>query len=68
MTIAYFSLVIGELVPKRLALRHPESIAAFIAGPMRFVTKIAAPMVDLLSLSTHAVFRLFGCTMSRSRR
>ena len=60
MTIAYFSLVIGELVPKRLALRHPESIAAFIAGPMRFVTKISAPMVDLLSLSTDAVFRLFG--------
>jgi putative hemolysin len=58
--ITYFSLVIGELVPKRLALRHPESIAAFIAGPMRFVTKIAAPMVYLLSLSTDAVFRLFG--------
>ena len=60
MTIAYFSLVIGELVPKRLALRHPESIAAFIAGPMLFVTKISAPMVYLLSLSTDAVFRLFG--------
>jgi putative hemolysin len=60
MTITYFSLVIGELVPKRLALRHPESIAAFIAGPMRFVTQISAPMVDLLSLSTDAVFRLFG--------
>jgi putative hemolysin len=60
--ITYFSLVIGELVPKRLALRHPESIAAFIAGPMRLVTKIAAPMVHLLSLSTDAVFRLFGGT------
>jgi putative hemolysin len=62
MTITYFSLVVGELVPKRFALRHPESIAAFIAGPMRVVAKIAAPMVHLLSLSTDAVFRLFGGT------
>jgi putative hemolysin len=58
--ITYFSLVIGELVPKRLALRHPESIAAFMAGPMRFVSKVSAPMVHLLSLSTDAVFTLFA--------
>jgi putative hemolysin len=58
--ITYFSLVIGELVPKRFALRHPESIAAFIARPMRLVSKVSAPAVYLLSLSTDAVFRLFG--------
>jgi putative hemolysin len=58
--ITYFSLVIGELVPKRLALRHPEGIAAFVAGPMRFMSKVSAPVVYLLSLSTDAVFKLFG--------
>jgi len=60
IVITYFSLVIGELVPKRLALRHPESIAAFMAGPMRFVSNVSAPMVQLLSLSTDGVFKLLG--------
>jgi putative hemolysin len=58
--VAYFSLVLGAMIPKRLALRHPESIATFIAGPMRVVAKIAAPVVHLLNLSTDAVFKLFG--------
>jgi len=60
VTITYFTLVMGELVPKRLALRHPERIAALIAGPMGIVSKIAAPIVHLLSLSTDTVFNLFG--------
>jgi magnesium and cobalt exporter, CNNM family len=58
--ITYFSVIIGELVPKRLALGHPESIAMFMARPMRWLLKVCAPAVHLLSLSTDLVFRLFG--------
>jgi putative hemolysin len=60
VAITYFSLVIGELVPKRLALRHPEAIATLVAVPLNVFAKIAAPVVHLLSVSTDAVFRLFG--------
>jgi putative hemolysin len=58
--ITYFSVIIGELVPKRLALGHPESIAMFMAPPMRLLLKVCAPAVHLLSISTDLVFRLFG--------
>jgi putative hemolysin len=60
LTITYFSLVIGELVPKRLALRHPEAIATFVARPLRWFTRLCSPAVHLLGLSTDAVCRLFG--------
>lgn len=60
LVITYFSLVIGELVPKRLALRHPETIATYVARPLRLFTQLSAPMVHLLGLSTDAVCRLFG--------
>ena len=58
--ITYFSLVIGELVPKRLALRHPEAIATYVALPLRLFTKMASPIVHLLGFSTDSVCRLFG--------
>ena len=54
------SLVIGELVPKRLALNSPERIAAAIASPMRALSVIAYPAVRLLSLSTELVLRILG--------
>ena len=58
--ITYFSVIIGELVPKRLALGHPETIAMLMAPPMRLLLKVCAPVVHLLSFSTDLVFRLFG--------
>jgi len=58
VTITYLSLVVGELVPKRLALRNAERIAAFIARPMSFVSWLATPFVALLSFSTNAVFKI----------
>lgn len=58
--IAYFSLVLGELVPKRIALHHPEPIAKVVAKPMVLLAKVAHPVVRLLSLSTESVLRLFG--------
>ena len=60
LTIAYLSLIIGELVPKRLALNNPERIAANVAIPMRMVETIASPVVHLLSASTDLVLRVLG--------
>lgn len=54
----YLTLVIGELVPKQIALSSPEDIAVRVAAPMRFLTKLTYPLVRILSLSTDAVMRL----------
>jgi putative hemolysin len=56
--ITYLSVVIGELVPKRLALLKPEVIAAFIARPMLWLARIARPLVWLLSVSSDGLLRL----------
>jgi putative hemolysin len=56
--VTYFSLVIGELVPKRLALNNAESIATSVAPLMEFVSKVAKPVVSLLSVSTEMLVRL----------
>lgn len=58
--ITYLSIVIGELVPKQLALRHPESIACAVAPVMLILSKAAAPAVWLLNASTRLIFSLFG--------
>lgn len=56
--ISYLTLIVGELVPKRVALRHAERIAAFSARPMRMLARLAAPLVWFLSVSTETVLRL----------
>jgi len=58
--ITYFSLIIGELVPKRVALNNPERVAAIVAAPMRTLAVIFSPIVRLLSKSTDAVIKLSG--------
>jgi putative hemolysin len=58
LAITFLSLVIGELVPKRIALTHPERIASRVAGPMHTLSVLGAPLVKLLSVSTDAVLRL----------
>lgn len=58
--ITYLSLVIGELVPKRLALYNPEGIARVVAPAMRGLARLAWPVVRLLSASTNLVLRLFN--------
>jgi len=62
--IAICSLVLGELVPKRIALLHPEAIASVIARPMRLLTRIAFPLVKAMSIATDGVLRLFGVSNS----
>jgi len=58
LVITYFSLVIGELVPKRLALSDPERAASTLGPWMRSLSGVAAPVVSLLSVSTDAVLRV----------
>lgn len=60
ITITYFTLVLGELVPKRLGLSRPETIAKALAGPMSVITKITYPFVWLLSKSTYYTVKLFN--------
>jgi putative hemolysin len=58
--ITFFTLVFGELVPKQLALRHPERVASVIAAPLSFLARLFAPAVWALDASTQLVLRLFG--------
>lgn len=58
--ITYLSVVMGELVPKNLALKNPEVIACALAPAMTVISRIAGPAVWLLDASTRAVFSLFG--------
>lgn len=60
LSITFFSVVIGELVPKRLALHNPEGIARRVARPMQFVSKVAGPGVWVLSAATDGLLKLFG--------
>ncbi len=60
LSITYLSLILGELVPKRLALNHPEKIAASVAVPMRFLSVMTAPVVHLLTTSTEWVLKVLG--------
>lgn len=54
----YISLIIGELVPKRLALASPEKISTWVVGPIRLLAFLTAPVVKLLSLSTEAILKI----------
>jgi putative hemolysin len=58
--ITYLSLIVGELVPKRIGLNHPETIASWVAMPMLFLARVGGPFVALLTGSTNLVLRLFG--------
>jgi putative hemolysin len=58
--ITYFSIVIGELLPKRIGLTMPEAIAKSVARPMNFLSKVAAPFIWLLSNSTDFLIRIFN--------
>jgi putative hemolysin len=62
--ITYLSLIVGELVPKRLALNDPEAVASRMAPPMRLLSTLASPGVRLLASSTEVVLRLLGARRS----
>lgn len=58
--LSYVTLVFGELVPKRIAMRKSESIALGLSGLVSFIAKAFAPIVGLLTFSTNIILRLFG--------
>jgi putative hemolysin len=65
LILAYFNLVLGELVPKRIALQHPERIALVTSGAVWFVSRIFAPFVWFLSKSVSVILRPFGIKSDR---
>ena len=67
LVIAYFSLVFGELVPKRLALYRTEEISLWSAGAIDLIAKLFRPVIWLLSRSTDFVVRLFGVDPKEQR-
>ena len=58
--ITYTTLVLGELVPKKIGLSNPEAIAKLVAGPMKILSTITFPFIWLLSISSNFLVRLFG--------
>lgn len=60
LVISYFSLVIGELAPKRIAMQIPEKVSFAVVGPLLFISKVCKPFVKFLSFSTNCLVRLFG--------
>jgi len=60
LILSYFTLVLGELTPKRIAMKDPEKVARFTSGVIVVVQKIFRPIVWLLSKSTNGMLRLFG--------
>lgn len=60
MAITYCSIVIGELVPKRIGQLGAEAIARFVASPIHWLSIIALPFVKLLSVSTELLLRVLG--------
>ena len=62
LILSYFSLVFGELVPKRVAMKNPEKIAFGTIGVVKFIYTFTAPFVKLLTWSTNVVSKIFGVT------
>ncbi|MBA0901460.1 MAG: HlyC/CorC family transporter [Candidatus Nitrotoga sp.] len=60
IVITYLSIVIGELVPKRIAQFNPEGIARLVARPIHILAIVTHPFVRLLSISTHFILRMIG--------
>lgn len=60
LILSYFTLVLGELVPKRLAMKKAEQLSLALSGLISFIAKVFSPIVSLLTVSTNALLRLFG--------
>lgn len=60
LLLSFFTLVFGELVPKRIALQKAESISLFVVKPILFISKISSPFIKLLSFSTNLTLQILG--------
>lgn len=60
--VTFISLIIGELVPKQIALRHADTIAVTVARPLKLLSTLSRPLVSVLNVSNHLVLKLMGIT------
>ena len=60
LILSYFTLVFGELVPKKIALQKPETISMFCVKPIKMISRIASPFIKLLTFSTYIITKPFG--------
>lgn len=58
--ITFASLILGELVPKRIAMQYPESVASLIAAPMQWLSRMMGPFVKILTVTTDFILKLLG--------
>ena len=65
--VTYFTLILGELVPKRIGMNEPEKVATAIAKPMNIISRIASPFVKLLSKSTTLIVSMIGIKENNSK-
>ena len=63
--LSYLTLVLGELLPKRLALQNSEKVALFVANPIIFISKVTLPFVKILTFSTNIFVRLFHADVNK---
>jgi putative hemolysin len=68
IVVTYFTLVLGELVPKRIAMSYAEKVSRMVAGPMNFLSRIMSPVVWLLSKSTAVIVNIMGIRPSEDNK
>lgn len=66
--ITFASIIFGELVPKRIALLYPENVAALVAGPMQWLSRIMSPFVRVLSVTSDFIMRLLNLHGTRDQQ
>jgi putative hemolysin len=64
LLLGYISLVLGELIPKRIGMSRPEAIAKFMARPMNFISRATSPFIYLLTITSDIIFKLLGIKAS----
>ncbi|MDP1977643.1 MAG: hemolysin family protein [Undibacterium umbellatum] len=64
--ITFSSLILGELLPKRIAMQYPETVASLIAAPMQWLSRVMGPFVKILTITTEALLRLLGLHQPKS--
>lgn len=64
--ITFSSLILGELLPKRIAMQYPETVASLISAPMQWLSRVMGPFVKILTITTEALLRLMGLHQTKS--
>lgn len=64
--ITFSSLILGELLPKRIAMQYPEAVASLIAAPMQALSRLMGPFVRILTFTTEALLRLMGLHQAKN--